>query len=66
MSQIRQEYLPYVGRVVWIKYETVELEQKVESSVSRLMVWGVYSWSDAVGGPFEEFRWQPFGLKAVA
>jgi hypothetical protein len=60
------EYLPYLGRSVYIKYEVIQDYQKIESTQDRLMIWGRYSWSDSSSGPWEIFRWIPFGLKAVA
>ena len=60
------EYLPYLGRSVYIWQEVVEEYQKIESAQDRLMIWWKFSWSDSNTGPWEVFRWVPFGLNAVA
>lgn len=62
MSEIFQEYLPYVGAVKWIKKDVIIESQNVESNGNRVMVWHRFQYADTNTGPWTDFRWMPFGL----
>lgn len=55
------EYLQYLEKYVYVKYEITEKKQVVPVIGAREFIWGKWSWSDSSVGPWEEFRSMVFG-----
>lgn len=60
------EYLPYLGRSVYIQLEHRVLTEHKMAGEVRTLVWDVYSYADDNTGPWITFRWIPYGLPVAA
>lgn len=65
VAETYQEYLPYVGAVKWIRKSVVIENINAELEGVRQMIWHKYEYGDSQAGPWEEFRWVPFGLNTA-
>lgn len=61
-EEITYEYVPQLGRSVYLKYTVIEKIQVRFPGYTRPMICGVYSFSDTIEGPYDELWWTPFGF----